>query len=105
MAHYAIMRLAKVKTMGHVAGLGHHVERERETRNADGDSRAGEQIGNIASCVHAVHRGDGDPVKSAFVQYGPHNRSFAEFQYVGRDCVLLQLQIRGRQNCTYADHQ
>lgn len=35
MAHYAIMRLAKVKTLGHVAGLGKHIERERETRNAD----------------------------------------------------------------------
>ncbi len=35
MARYAVLRLAKVKTMGHVAGLGLHVERERETRNAD----------------------------------------------------------------------
>jgi hypothetical protein len=35
MAHYAIMRLAKVKTLGHVAGLGKHIERERETPNAD----------------------------------------------------------------------
>jgi len=37
MAHYAIMRLAKVKTMGHIAGLGKHIERERETRNADSE--------------------------------------------------------------------
>ncbi len=35
MARYAVLRIAKVKTMGHVAGLGLHVERERETRNAD----------------------------------------------------------------------
>jgi Plasmid recombination enzyme len=35
MANYAIMRSAKVKTMGQVAGLGKHVERERETLNAD----------------------------------------------------------------------
>jgi Plasmid recombination enzyme len=37
MAHYAIMRLAKVKTLGHVAGLGRHIERERETPNADSE--------------------------------------------------------------------
>src|SRR5436305_1879214 len=37
MVHYAIMRSAKVKTMGHVAGLGHHIERERETRNAEAE--------------------------------------------------------------------
>jgi hypothetical protein len=35
MANYAIMRSAKVKTMGQVAGLGKHIERERETLNAD----------------------------------------------------------------------
>ena len=37
MAHYAVMRLAKVKTMGHIAGLGKHVHRDREcdTPNAD----------------------------------------------------------------------
>jgi len=34
-ARYAVLRIAKVKTIGHVAGLGLHVERERETRNAD----------------------------------------------------------------------
>ncbi len=34
---YAIMRLSKVKTMAHVAGLGKHIERERETRNADSE--------------------------------------------------------------------
>jgi len=35
MTRYAVLRISKVKTMGHVAGLGVHVERERETRNAD----------------------------------------------------------------------
>lgn len=37
MAHYAIMRLSKVKTMGHIAGLGKHVHRDRDcdTPNAD----------------------------------------------------------------------
>jgi len=40
MARYAVLRIAKVKTMGHVAGLGTHVERERETRNADAERRA-----------------------------------------------------------------
>jgi len=40
MARYAVLRIAKVKTMGHVAGLGLHVERERETRNADEERRA-----------------------------------------------------------------
>ena len=37
MSNYAIMRLAKVKTMGHVAGLGKHIERDRETPNADSE--------------------------------------------------------------------
>jgi len=40
MASYAVLRIAKVKTMGHVAGLGVHIERERETRNADEERRA-----------------------------------------------------------------
>ncbi len=40
MTRYAVLRIAKVKTMGHVAGLGLHVERERETRNADEERRA-----------------------------------------------------------------
>jgi len=40
MTRYAVLRIAKVKTMGHVAGLGVHVERERETRNADEARRA-----------------------------------------------------------------
>jgi len=41
MAQYAVMRLGKIKTMGIVAGLGKHVERERTTRNAD-EQRWGE---------------------------------------------------------------
>ncbi len=40
MTRYAVLRIAKVKTMGHVAGLGVHVERERETRNADEERRS-----------------------------------------------------------------
>ncbi len=32
---YAVMRIAKLKTMGEVGALGHHNERTRETRNAD----------------------------------------------------------------------
>jgi len=32
---YAVMRFAKLKTMGQVGALGKHNERERETRNAD----------------------------------------------------------------------
>jgi hypothetical protein len=32
---YAVMRIAKLKTMGEVGVLGKHNERERETRNAD----------------------------------------------------------------------
>jgi len=32
---YAVMRIAKLKTMGEVGALGKHNERERETRNAD----------------------------------------------------------------------
>ena len=43
MARYAVLRIAKVKTMSHVAGLGMHVERERETRNADVGAPAGER--------------------------------------------------------------
>jgi len=41
MAQYAVMRLGKIKTMGVVAGLEKHVERERTTRNAD-EQRWGE---------------------------------------------------------------
>ena len=32
---YAILRVAKLKTMGNVGGHGMHVERQRETLNAD----------------------------------------------------------------------
>jgi len=32
---YAVMRIAKLKTMGEVGALGQHNERTRETRNAD----------------------------------------------------------------------
>lgn len=35
MAQYAIMRLRKIKTLSGVDGLGKHMERERETPNAD----------------------------------------------------------------------
>lgn len=35
MSRFAIMLLQKVHTFGHIAGLKKHVERERETRNAD----------------------------------------------------------------------
>src|SRR6266566_7131945 len=35
MARYAIMRLAKVHSLAHIAGLSKHLERERETPNAD----------------------------------------------------------------------
>jgi len=40
MTRYAVLRIAKVKTMGHVTGRGVHVERERKTRNADEARRA-----------------------------------------------------------------
>jgi len=33
---YAVMRIAKLKTMGEIGALGKHNERTRETRNADG---------------------------------------------------------------------
>jgi len=32
---YAVLRVAKLKTMGEIGGLGHHNERTRATRNAD----------------------------------------------------------------------
>jgi len=32
---YAVMRIAKLKTMGEIGALGKHNERTRETRNAD----------------------------------------------------------------------
>lgn len=35
MTHYAIMRLAKVKTLAQLDGMTKHMERERETPNAD----------------------------------------------------------------------
>ncbi|SFE54103.1 Plasmid recombination enzyme [Spirosoma endophyticum] len=34
---YAILRVAKMKTMGNVGGHGSHVERQRETLNADSE--------------------------------------------------------------------
>jgi len=36
---YAVLRIAKLKTMGEIGGLGKHNERTRETRNADGERR------------------------------------------------------------------
>jgi len=40
---YAVMRFAKLKTMGQVGALGRHNERERETRNAD-EARRGDNV-------------------------------------------------------------
>jgi len=40
---YAVMRFAKLKTMGQVGALGKHNERERETRNAD-EARRGDNV-------------------------------------------------------------
>ena len=38
---YAVLRVAKLKTMGEIGGLGHHNERTRATRNAD-EARRGD---------------------------------------------------------------
>jgi len=43
MAQYAVMRLGKLKSMGEIGGLGKHNERERTTRNADGQ-RGGDNV-------------------------------------------------------------
>jgi len=57
MARYAVLRIAKVKTMGHVAGLGLHVERERETRNADEERRAqNERLAGTGDWIADVER-------------------------------------------------
>ncbi len=40
---YAVMRFAKLKTMGEIGALGKHNERERETRNAD-EARRGDNV-------------------------------------------------------------
>jgi hypothetical protein len=55
---YAVLRIAKVKMMGHVAGLGLHVERERETRNADeGRRHANERLAGTGDwCADVEHR-------------------------------------------------
>ncbi len=58
MTRYAVLRIAKVKTMGHVAGLGLHVERERETRNADeARQHANERLAGTGDwCADVEHR-------------------------------------------------
>jgi hypothetical protein len=60
MARYAVLRIATVKTMGRVAGLGLHVERERETCNAGDGTGWGQRptlvLAESAACVTETTR-------------------------------------------------
>ncbi len=64
MAHYAVMRIAKLKTMGDVASLGLHNERERGTPNADPELTAhnirlagsGDWVADVQSRLDDVER-------------------------------------------------
>jgi len=60
---YAVLRVAKLKTMGEIGQLGKHNERTRETRNAD-DARRGDNVrlaGTGDWCADAQARLDDAP--------------------------------------------
>ena len=60
---YAVLRIAKLKTMGEIGGLGKHNERTRETRNAD-EARLGDNVrlaGTGDWCADAQARLDEAP--------------------------------------------
>ncbi len=60
---YAVLRVAKLKTMGEIGGLGKHNERTRETRNAD-EARVGENVRLVGTgdwCADAQARLDDAP--------------------------------------------
>jgi len=60
---YAVLRVAKLKTMGEIGQLGKHNERTRETRNAD-DARLGDNVrlaGTGDWCADAQARLDDAP--------------------------------------------
>jgi len=62
-AMYAVLRVAKLKTMGEIGQLGKHNERTRETRNAD-DARLGDNVrlaGTGDWCADAQARLDDAP--------------------------------------------
>ena len=60
---YAVMRIAKLKTMGEIGAIGAHNERTRETRNAD-EARLGDNVRLVGSgdwCADAQQRLDAAP--------------------------------------------
>jgi hypothetical protein len=60
---YAVLRIAKLKSMGEIGGLGTHNERTRETRNAD-EARRDENVRLVGSgdwCADAQARLDQAP--------------------------------------------
>jgi hypothetical protein len=60
---YAVLRVAKLKTMGEIGQLGKHNERTRETRNAD-EARLGDNVrlaGTGGWCADAQGRLDDTP--------------------------------------------
>jgi len=64
---YAVMRFAKLKTMGEIGALGKHNERERETRNAD-EARRGDNVRLAGSgdwCADVQARLDTVPIVRA----------------------------------------
>jgi len=64
---YAVMRFAKLKTMGEIGALGKHNERERETRNADpGRLEANERLAGSGDwCADVQARLDTVPIVRA----------------------------------------
>ncbi len=62
-AQYAVLRVAKLKTMGEIGALGQHNERTRDTPNADAE-RLGENVRLVGSgdwCADAQARLDAAP--------------------------------------------
>jgi len=61
---YAVLRVAKLKTMGEIGQLGKHNERTRETRNAD-EARLGDNVRLVGTgdwCANAQARLDDAPI-------------------------------------------
>ncbi len=61
---YAVLRVAKLKTMGEIGQLGKHNERTRETRNAD-EARLGDNVRLVGTgdwCADAQARLDDAPI-------------------------------------------
>jgi len=93
---YAVLRVAKLKTMGEIGGLGKHNERTRETRNAD-EARVGENVRLVGTgdwCADAQARlDDAPPIRSNAVLAMEHvltaSREFYQAGDVGEQAARL----------------